>query len=699
MNAVLARRLLAAALTMFTYVVFAESVSLRQLVEVVDISGPVISRDGGNVAFRTEQASIARNNYDSVWYVQSMDGKSSPIRIAGGGIPLRNSAGQSFPARASWSPNGRWLYFLAQVGGKIDVWRAATDGSGAKPVTLDAADVRDFALSDDGQVLKYSVGATRAQVAQAETADYDQGVHIDAAVPIGQSLYHSGYIEGRLETQRFGGVWFDRAPLLADEPDHWKGIDLANGRKRDLAAAEVPPAPLAASGLGKGHLDAWELAREPHTGRIALLSRVGDGAGLLEKPDVVLSTLLNEHAAGSVRCDAELCVGKPITKVQWRPDSDEVLFTLTDPLQGQAQSIFGWNVVTGAVRTVARSRGFINGGRDPSSECGLSTLALVCVTATADRPPRLERVDLQTGERRVLFEPNAALAQQIERTAPSQLLRWTDEKGRQFGGLYFPARRIGGERAPLFVSYYTCGGFLRGGFGDEWPLVSLAEHGISALCIDHLAGYRLKAVERYDAGLDAIKGAIDLLTTRGEVDRAKVGVGGLSFGAEVSMWVATESHLAAAVSVSTPVISMNYYQFGSMKGGPFFSGLKSYWQLGAPDETPKQWGIISPAFKLDRIAAPMLFQMPEQEYMYALDYAIPLIRRHRADLYVFPDEPHIKFQPRHKLAVYERNLDWFRFWLQNIEDPSSAKKRQYAYWRLMKARLPVGSEDDATHGR
>ena len=51
--------------------------------------------------------------------------------------------------------------------------------------------------------------------------------------------------------------------------------------------------------------------------------------------------------------------------------------------------------------------------------------------------------------------------------------------------------------------------------------------------------------------------------------------------------------------------------------------------------------------------------------------------------------PHQKFQPRHKLAVYERNLDWFRFWLQGYEDPNPAKEKQYARWREMRAAVSV----------
>src|SRR3546814_9471386 len=85
--------------------------------------------------------------------------------------------------------------------------------------------------------------------------------------------------------------------------------------------------------------------------------------------------------------------------------------------------------------------------------------------------------------------------------------------------------------------------------------------------------------------------------------------------------------------------------------------------------------------------------MPEQEYLVALDYVIPLIRRQQADLYVFPHEPHIKFQPRHKLAVYQRNLDWFRFWLQDYDDPDPAEREQYTHWCEMRDARRKRSEE------
>jgi len=677
-----------ALLAVTTSVCHAAAISPRRLLDVADIAGPMVSPDGRSVAFRVERASVVRNTYDTVWYVQGLD-SPWPVRVANGGVPLRDSAGESLPPKVLWSSDNRWIYYRAFVDGKIDVWRAAADGSGAQPLTHDAADVRDFALADGGRALRYSVGATREEVRSAEQAEYDGGIRIDDTVPIGQGLFRSGSVDGRMATQRYGKVWFDRVPLLADAPDRWTEIDLATGSKRTLAGQDMPTVPPPTPDKVGVEGDPWKSVRDPQGGRVAWLTRIGDRMGQQQRANVLLSALPRAPASRAVRCVAQLCAGKAISAIQWRPDHDEVLFTVTDPSQGLAQSILRWNVVTGAVHVVVQARGLVNGGRDPSSNCGASAEALVCVTAKADRPPRLERVDLESGERHVLFDPNAALAKDMAAVAPARLLRWQDKQGRWFTGQFYSARSSGDGPAPLFVTYYSCPGFVRGGVGDEWPLVSLAQAGISALCINRRPGYTLDAIARYGEGLAAVESAIDLLSREGEIDPARVGMGGLSFGSEVTMWTLSQSNVLAAASVSTPVLSPFYYVMGSIKGKAFFKGLRDLWGLGSPSETPERWKVLSPVFQLDKIHAPILFQHSEQEYMLALDYEIPLIREHKADLYVFPNEPHQKFQPRHKLSVYERNLDWFRFWLQGYVDPAPSKKEQYVRWQKMKADIVV----------
>ncbi|MGJ4728091.1 Atxe2 family lasso peptide isopeptidase [Luteimonas sp. SDU101] len=669
------------------------AISPRRLVEVADFSGVAVSPDGRSVAYRIEQPSVERNTYDSVWYVQDMDTPSPPLRVADGGTPLREQAGLSIPAPPVWSPDGRWIYYRALLDGKVDVWRAAVDGSGAEVLTRGPAGVRAFSLSADGEALHYSVGAPRDAVLAAEQAEYDRGIHINRSVPLGQPLFRSGYVDGRLATQRLKDNEVLRYPLLADAPDRWMTLDLATRERRDFDPRQEPPASLASVDIAPGYGDVHMVRPEPSGRRIALITRTGERNGLRDRPGTALAVLPHARARAPVLCKADACTGSVINAMQWRPGTDEVLFTVEAAREGHAQSIYRWDVETGAVQPVMRSGGLVNGGvRLMPSDCGVSVSTLACVVAEADRPPRLERIDIDSGARVELFDPNPALTVDMASTRV-RLLRWTDDNGQEFTGQFYPALHVGPGRPPLFVSYYWCKGYVRGGLGEELPFASLAQAGIAALCIN-LAPSREDGVEQYEQGRSAVESVVALLAERGEIDPGRVGMGGLSLGSEITMWTVMHSDMLTAASVSSLGLSPLYHLLLGNFGDPFPRRLRAGWQLGTLEETPERWRRFSPLFNLDRIRAPILMQLPEQEYIHSLDYAVPLMREARADMYVFPHEPHQKFQPRHKLAVYERNLDWFRFWLQDVEDPTPAKREQYVNWRAMKAGLSIPVERD-----
>jgi len=684
----------------------AQAISSRRLLEVTDLGNPVISPDGRQVAFRSEQASVERNAWDTSWYVQDVHGDSAPIRVADGGTPLRQYInGVVMPAPALWSPDGKWIYYRALLDGRVSVWRAAADGSGAVEVTSDPADVRDFRLSADGRALEYSVGATRREVIHAEQAEYDRGIRIDDTVNIAAGLFRSSRLNGRPATQRLLGEWFSAGPLLSGEPDRWKVVDLVAWATSDLPASEWPAGPLSPADLSpdlpaepvklpNGMLPPqYHIVANPDDQRIALLLPGPEDKQLAASRYVQLAVLSDRHSAQPAICGAEPCSHKSISRIQWRPGSDEILFTVTSI--ERTQSIYAWNVITGHVRPVLVSAGLLSGSqRYWDIPCGLSADTLVCVAAEADHPPRLEAISLDDGERKVLFAPNRQLDLDIAATTPAELIHWNDAQGREFSGRLFEARGSGNGQPPLFVNFYDCYGFLRGGLGDETPFATLAGNGISALCINGIPEYRLDPTARYDQGRAAVEGVVKLLSVQGRIDRSRVGMGGLSYGSEVTMWTLAHSDVVSVASVSSPSVTPLYYLFNSVRDS-FRTSLKNAWQLGAPEEAPAGWKKVSPASQLDRIKVPILFQMNEQEYRMALDYALPLERRHQADIYVFPDEPHIKFQPRHKLAVYERNIDWFRFWLQGFEDPDPGKIEQYHLWHGMGAadagRRPVAN--------
>ena len=54
------------------------------------------------------------------------------------------------------------------------------------------------------------------------------------------------------------------------------------------------------------------------------------------------------------------------------------------------------------------------------------------------------------------------------------------------------------------------------------------------------------------------------------------------------------------------------------------------------------------------------------------------------ELYVYPNELHVRNQPRHRFEIYERNLDWFAFWLKDEERSGVKKSEQYVRWKMRK---------------
>src|SRR3546814_11540610 len=95
--------------------------------------------------------------------------------------------------------------------------------------------------------------------------------------------------------------------------------------------------------------------------------------------------------------------------------------------------------------------------------CGLSSETLVCVATEAGRPPRLEAIDLATGRRQVLIDPNSELAEENTATDTSNMIRWTDVRGRYVLGQLFEELMADGAEPPqFFVTFNNCDGSISG---------------------------------------------------------------------------------------------------------------------------------------------------------------------------------------------------------------------------------------------
>ena len=55
-----------------------------------------------------------------------------------------------------------------------------------------------------------------------------------------------------------------------------------------------------------------------------------------------------------------------------------------------------------------------------------------------------------------------------------------------------------------------------------------------------------------------------------------------------------------------------------------------------------------------------------------------------ADLIMLNTDEHVLTNPAVRMASQGGSVDWFRFWLQDYEDPDPAKAEQYVRWRELR---------------
>ena len=333
----------------------------------------------------------------------------------------------------------------------------------------------------------------------------------------------------------------------------------------------------------------------------------------------------------------------------------------------------------------------------------------VCILATAVRPDRIVALGAN-GAARELADLNPEYrrfrASRVERIEwPTPLYAWNAAGGplhglygpTTYGYVIYPPDYSPGRRYPLFIDPYVADGFAS--LGDEHALQAYAASGIivlrSAFPLPLPAAYQRlgsSALRRmYDPALgyphlnmlmDSTLVALDMLIRRGLVDPERVGIGGVSHGTFVPLYMMQHHDRIAAISTSSPNWSFIQYYWTSRPRDPLVGeGFPSPEDRAGRDF----WRGIDIADHLGTIEAPILFNLAASE-----TYSqVRLIRRMADadmahDVHIYPGETHLKWQPAHIDAIMRRNLDWFRFWLQGVEDPDPGKAAQYARWRALR---------------
>lgn len=677
-------------------------VTSRELVEARGLSGLMLSPDRQYAVVRVDHQMVDLNTTLLEWQVVRLRDGHTWV-IADGGAPRWNNNGFISSETPQWSPDGAWIYFRKLGNREVQLWRASRDGKRNEQITRDAADVQAFIITPEGRV-HYAVGpATRSEIMNAEQSERDNGVLLDRHVIVGFPVSGSFPVNGRMATFRLDEASATgRSTLLGSLPLKVFSLDAEFGNKKraDPGLAEQFDDLWAASSGGFGISSPHRVNRkiQSKTGRIAALR---PRAAASDTPSTRSGSLLQSRGQDGPEqtCIDLLCTDADHISIVGWPDVGEELIFQTRTFE--TVRLNAWNVTTGQVRTVLTTEGVLGSSESGTDgECQLADLAAICIAAAADKPPRLVYVDLQTAAQRELFDPNPNLSS--GRLGIARKITLRDRYGNETVGRVLQPRE--GQKhtrspagLPLVITSYSCGGFLLGGSGRDVPEHVLAGLGYTAVCIDsgydvvrRPQGFALTQESGNRSFLDFFEDAVRILAQEGLVDRKRVLLTGFSASSTGTAFAISQSSTFTAAAVTTggsldPIVCFLAAHYRSCEVAAKNAGLSLPFDYRS--------GLLedSPALHVERIRTPLLMQLPEVEYATMMQlYGVMLDYGRAVEMYVYPEAYHYKNQPRQRLAVYQRNVDWAEFWLRGIEagDPAvSDRNRRWAGMRASQCHL------------
>jgi dipeptidyl aminopeptidase/acylaminoacyl peptidase len=315
---------------------------------------------------------------------------------------------------------------------------------------------------------------------------------------------------------------------------------------------------------------------------------------------------------------------------------------------------------------------------------------MACASESRSAPSNITLVDLEAGTVRTLVDLNPEFAN-LEFSSVTRLDGVNKYGDSWWADLVKPLNYKPGEKYPLIVTTYRTRVFPRGASGDENPVDVYAAHGFAVLSFDFgRRNYDNKPddfqryLSWYESVDASIKMAIQKAAETGVVDATRVGLTGYSRGTEIVAYEITHTKLFRAVSGAAGDIGPYFYYMASRRIQDSFFSSKG--MGGWPEGKSKaNWKQRAPELNADRIDVPVLNNDPDSEFLADLALYTSLRELGKpVELFIYPNELHHVNQPKHRYEIYERNVDWFCFWLKGEEDPDRGKAEQYKRWRELR---------------
>jgi dipeptidyl aminopeptidase/acylaminoacyl peptidase len=655
----------------------AEATTLRpvrpmDLLTLRDPKGLSLSPDGKNVAFVVGQADPRTNGYRSALFVVSTSAKPQFRSFGTAGQPHWDEINQWISEDPEWSSDSKVIWYRARMEGQNEwqVWGWDRSSGKRQQVTRVPGDVESYRVRPGAHALFLTVLPHRTL--RKEEGAFEPGILFSGQFRTYQSIPIVAQM--RLEQEPAREYWIhdlgtqEERRATEQEVDEWKSNEPAQTALLNEEGRHA---------LGRYHIA--EAKESPDGTHVAYIYTVDDPA---------ISGLWARRLLLTVSGSGPLCEVTPgayfVDRLWWSADGATLYFTERDG-HGHAPQLRKVSADGSGLQTIFQGTGtnyFSSFSPDKSRR---SFAGLVESNTT---PPQIAFLDTTTGQVRTLVDLNPSFRDL--RLSPAERIEGTNRYGDHwYGYLVKPLGYAPGIRYPLIVTTYRSGDyFLRGASGDQNPIQVYAAKGFAVFCFDVgrsrnvRPGHFEETILEWSSPTASMEAAIDLLNNRGVIDPKRVGIAGFSHGEEIAGYAVLHTHLFRA-AVGAALYDPCFYFMG---GTEWWDAFKTMGLGGWPEgQSKSNWDEIDMPAHADRIQTAILENTSDTEYLIYLPLYRSLVDLGKpVELYIYPQELHVRNQPRHRFEIYERNLDWFLFWLKGEESRDPAKRGQYRRWEQLR---------------
>jgi dipeptidyl aminopeptidase/acylaminoacyl peptidase len=325
-------------------------------------------------------------------------------------------------------------------------------------------------------------------------------------------------------------------------------------------------------------------------------------------------------------------------------------------------------------------------------------------------PPDLWSVNAQTKEPPIRFTNLNPQIKGLE-FGEGEDITWNNKYGALVSGRLLTPPRAG-TRAPyplvVMLAWPDKTFVCDAQYTTAFPPIPLVDAGFAVVMFNVYDAYSsgssqpagppmIKEAESMVASVEAL---VDYLDRRGIASKENVGLIGFSRSSWKVDYLITHSDLKLRAASSADGGLGNYGGIWIEDGGAIAEGEMAGYG-GTFFASRSQWLAGAPAFNADKVHTPLLMEYTgggfRDQPLSAYEFHTELVNLHKpVELFFYPRGAHPLDTPFERVASLQRNVDWFRFWMQDKEgtaphyDPD-----QFDRWRKLKVLQKVESRSEA----